>query len=153
VTQEKLERTQKGYKMDGNGLNGDWLKRPPKQEVQKMAARITAERVLWGALLVGVTAISTHALFSKPTPVLAQTNTHSLPDKSLITHTQVLGDGTQQLCVLDPRRQVVAVYHIDAAKGGIALRSVRNIYWDLRINHFNGTTPLPEEIRSLIDQE
>ena len=100
-----------------------------------------------------VTAILTHAIFNEPSAVLAQPQGRELSHEALITHTQVLGDGTQQLCVLDPRQRVVAVYHIDAAKGAIALQSVRNIYWDLRINHFNGTTPLPEEIRSLIEQE
>ena len=134
------------------GTNMDRPGRPSGREVQKMAGRITA-RLLCGLMLVGVTAISTHALFSKPTPVLAQPQNNELSRDALITHTQVLGDGTQQLCVLDPRQRVVAVYHIDAAKGGIALRSVRSIYWDLRINHFNGTTPLPEEIRSLIEHE
>lgn len=134
------------------GTNMDRPGRPSEQEVQRMTKRITA-RLLCGLMLVGVTAVSTHALFSKPTAAVAQPQNHESSRDSLITHTQVLGNGTQQLCVLDPQQRVVAVYHIDAAKGGIALRSVRSIYWDLRINHFNGTTPLPEEIRSLIEHE
>ena len=134
------------------GTNMNRPGRPSGREVQRMTSTITT-RLLCGLMLVGVTAVSTHALFSKPTLALAEPQKHELSRDALITHTQVLGDGTQQLCVLDPRQRVVAVYHIDAAKGGIALRSVRSIYWDLRINHFNGTTPLPEEIRSLIEHE
>ena len=103
--------------------------------------------------MVGITAVLTHLLSSEPTNVFAQPQTYEPSREGLITHTQTLPDGTQQLCVLDPRQRVVAVYHIDVDKGGISLQSVRNIYWDLRINHFNGTTPLPEEIRSLIEQE
>ena len=103
--------------------------------------------------MVGLTAVLTHLLSSEPTRVFAQPQTYEPSREGLITHTQTLPDGTQQLCVLDPRQRVVAVYHIDVDKGGIALQSVRNIYWALRINHFNGTTPLPEEIRSLIEQE
>ncbi len=134
------------------GTNMDRPGRPSGREVQRMNRGITAP-LLCGLMLVGVTAVSTHALLSKPTPALAQPQNHELSRDALITHTQVLGDGTQQLCVLDPRQRVVAVYHIDAAKGGIALRSVRSIYWDLRINHFNGRTTVPEEIRSLIEHE
>ncbi len=132
--------------------NGNRLSHSSKREVQNTVGRIPV-KILACTLLVMVTAILTHAIFNEPSAVLAQPQGRELSHEALITHTQVLGDGTQQLCVLDPRQRVVAVYHIDAAKGAIALQSVRNIYWDLRINHFNGTTPLPEEIRSLIEQE
>lgn len=115
--------------------------------------RTRSAQLICGLLLVGVTAVLTHLFSSEPAYVFAQAQNHDVPREALMTHAQILPDGTQQLCVLDPRQRVVAVYHIDADKGGIALQSVRNIYWDLRINHFNGTTPLPEEIRSLIEQE
>ena len=115
--------------------------------------RTKSAELIFCLLLVGITVVLTHLFSSEPAPVFAQSQNHDFPREALITHTQILPDGTQQLCVLDPRQRVVAVYHIDAEKGGIALQSVRNIYWDLRINHFNGTTPLPEEIRSLIEQE
>ena len=121
---------------------------PRRRKVHKLA-----RKMIWGAVLAAAVTFSVQSLLSEPTSVLAQANGHSAVDDSLVTHAHVLADGTQQLCVLDPRQQVVAIYHIDPAKGGITLRSVRNIYWDLRINHFNGTTPLPEEIRSLIEQE
>ena len=110
-------------------------------------------QLFFGLVIVGITAALTHLFSNEPATVFAQPQNHEAPRDGLITHMQALPDGAQQLCVLDPRQRVVAVYHIDAEKGGIALQSVRNIYWDLRINHFNGTTPLPEEIRSLIEQE
>ena len=69
----------------------------------------------------------------------------------LITQMTPLADNRQQLVVIDPELHAMAVYHIDAA-GEVLLKSVRNFHWDLQMEHFNGTKPLPQEIRSLIDQ-
>ncbi len=70
----------------------------------------------------------------------------------LIVATMALSDNkAQMLTVVDPRQRVMCVYHIDAATGKIALKSVRNIQWDLRINDLNNEKPLPEEIRSLLE--
>ena len=46
----------------------------------------------------------------------------------------------------------MAVYHIDTTTGEIVLKSVRNIHYDLKMIEFNGTSPLPREIRSLLEQ-
>ena len=110
-------------------------------------------QTLWGATVAVVALIAGQNLTSRTQSAHAELQERSAPSEALVAHTQVLADGTQQLCVLDPRQRVMAVYHVEPDNGGISLRSVRNIYWDLRINHFNGTTPLPEEIRSLIEQE
>jgi hypothetical protein len=53
---------------------------------------------------------------------------------------------------VDPRRQVMAVYHIDRNTGAINLRSVRNVQWDLVMEDFNSGSPTPREIRSIADQ-
>jgi len=58
----------------------------------------------------------------------------------------------QQVTVIDPRREVISVYHVDLANGVIALRSVRNIHWDLQMSDYNGQRPLPREIRALSEQ-
>ena len=149
---EKLEWKQKGDKMHSVVEN---IGRPDRRPelIDRAVIRKRSAQLLCGLAMVGITAVLTHLLSSEPTRVFAQPQTYEPSREGLITHTQTLPDGTQQLCVLDPRQRVVAVYHIDVEKGGISLQSVRNIYWDLRINHFNGTTPLPEEIRSLIEQE
>ena len=62
------------------------------------------------------------------------------------------GNGKELLTVIDPSTRVVAVYHIDGHSGEIALRSVRNLTWDLQMLEFNGLNPLPQEIRSLLEQ-
>jgi hypothetical protein len=60
-------------------------------------------------------------------------------------------DKGQLLTLIDPRLQVVCVYHIDQT-GKIALRSVRRIQWDLQMTYFNNEGPLPQEIQSLLEQ-
>jgi hypothetical protein len=47
----------------------------------------------------------------------------------------------------------LGVYHIDLASGEIVLKSVRSIHWDLQLGVFNGTSPLPREVQSLLDQK
>jgi hypothetical protein len=58
----------------------------------------------------------------------------------------------QQVTVIDPETRVLGVYHIDMASGEVALKSVRSLHWDLQMEQFNGTSPLPREVRSLIEQ-
>ncbi len=70
----------------------------------------------------------------------------------LIVVPMTLGDKGQMLTVVDPRQRVLSVYHIDAATGKIALKSVRKIQWDLQIDEFNNDKPLPQEIRSSLEQ-
>lgn len=62
-------------------------------------------------------------------------------------------DGRQQIVVLDPRTQVLAVYHIDKTTGGIALKSVRTIRFDLLMEEFGSSKPKPGDIRSLIEEQ
>lgn len=62
------------------------------------------------------------------------------------------GDGRQQITVVDPRGRSMAVYHVDRVTGGLSLKSVRNLTWDLQIEDFNSTSPTPREIRALTEQ-
>jgi hypothetical protein len=57
----------------------------------------------------------------------------------------------QQITVIDPIKRVICVYHLDLPSGGITLKSVRNIAGDLQIDDFNGTSPLPREVRSQLE--
>ena len=69
----------------------------------------------------------------------------------MITVSTPLGDQRQQLTVIDTRQRVMCVYQIDNVSGEIALRSVRNIHWDLQLSEFNSASPLPREVRSMIE--
>jgi hypothetical protein len=63
------------------------------------------------------------------------------------------GEQRQQVTVIDPDTRVVGVYHIDLASGEVSLKSVRNIHWDLQMIEFNGTNPLPREVRAILEQQ
>lgn len=63
-----------------------------------------------------------------------------------------LGEKTQVLTVIDPKRQALGVYHVELATGKIALRAVRNLQWDLQVAYLNNENPLPQEIRALLEQ-
>jgi hypothetical protein len=70
----------------------------------------------------------------------------------LIALATAAGETRQQITVIDPQMHVLSVYHIDLASGEVSLKSVRNIHWDLQMSEFNGTNPLPKEIRSTLEQ-
>lgn len=58
----------------------------------------------------------------------------------------------QLYTVFDPQMRAISVYHVDGTTGKIVLRSVRNIHWDLQLTSLNNESPLPQEIRSLLQQ-
>ncbi|MEX0820030.1 MAG: hypothetical protein WD070_10580 [Pirellulaceae bacterium] len=61
-------------------------------------------------------------------------------------------EGRQQIVVIDSKSRVMSVYHIDHTTGVISLKSVRNIRADLLMDEFNTDSPLPKEIRAILDQ-
>ncbi|MEM7475189.1 MAG: hypothetical protein AAF483_09375 [Planctomycetota bacterium] len=61
----------------------------------------------------------------------------------------LLPTGTQQIVVVDTSQRAMAVYHVDPADGKIQLKSVRQLDWDLKMEHFNGQAPLPSELREV----
>lgn len=65
-----------------------------------------------------------------------------------------LADGRQQVTIVDTKTRVMAVYHVDKVNGGLALRSVRNVHWDLLMEEYNTSTgtPSPRDIRALAEQ-
>ena len=62
-------------------------------------------------------------------------------------------NGPSQVTLIDAKARTMCVYHVGLADGKITLRSVRNIHWDLEMLEFNGTKPLPQEIRALLEQK
>ncbi|GAB6165736.1 hypothetical protein JCM19992_17360 [Thermostilla marina] len=58
------------------------------------------------------------------------------------------GPHAQQITVIHPQREVMAVYHVDTTTGQIALRSVRSLRWDLLMTEFNAVNPTPRELES-----
>jgi hypothetical protein len=74
----------------------------------------------------------------------------TLANADMLAVSANVGDKYQQLTIIDPKRHVMSVYHIEFATGRIALRSVRAFNFDLQMKQFNGKDPLPEEIESLL---
>ena len=57
-----------------------------------------------------------------------------------------------QLTLVETSKRTLCVYHIDSKTGEITLKSVRSYGWDLELEHFNGTEPLPGQIRSMLNR-
>jgi hypothetical protein len=76
----------------------------------------------------------------------------SVPGDQLIALSLDLGNSGQQVTLIDTSRQVMGVYHIDRTSGEISLKCVRNTHWDLLMDEFNGVSPSPREIRSLLQR-
>lgn len=74
------------------------------------------------------------------------------PQGELIALNSDVEEGRQQIVVIDPKSRVMSVYHIEHATGVISLKSVRNIQADLLMDEFNTDSPLPKEIRAILDQ-
>jgi hypothetical protein len=74
------------------------------------------------------------------------------PQGDLIALNSDVEEGRQQIVVIDSKSRVMSVYHIEHATGVISLKSVRNIHADLLMDEFNTDSPLPKEIRAILDQ-
>ena len=84
-------------------------------------------------------------------PAYANRNLRAGGESELITLDAPLDENRQQLTIIDPKSRVVAIYHVRRDSGEIALKSVRNFHWDLQMLEFNGVSPLPREIRALLE--
>jgi hypothetical protein len=109
-------------------------------------------RTAIGVVMIAGVVMLARGAFPTPEPVFASHAPFQLADQSLIALSSSLEDGRQQLTVVDPKLRAVAVYHINPASGALTLRSVRNIHWDLQMSQFNGVSPLPQQIRSMLEQ-
>jgi hypothetical protein len=72
------------------------------------------------------------------------------PQSGLIALSTTVDNRYQQVTVVDPGLRAISVYHVELASGEIELRCVRDIRWDLQMEHYNGKGLLPPEIRSML---
>lgn len=70
----------------------------------------------------------------------------------LLAFSATLAEDRQQITLIDPATRVMSVYHVEPKSGEIVLKAVRNVTWDMEMTVFNGTSPLPQEIRSQLQQ-
>jgi len=70
--------------------------------------------------------------------------------KGLFVSTSPIDSGRQMLLVIDPERQVLAVYHIETVSGEVSLRSTRALGYDLQLEDFNAEDPKPAAIKKML---
>ena len=111
--------------------------------------RIVVLGILLGSGLVIAACFQRDAAFAQPG---SAEFAKQLASDHMIDLSMELGEGNQQMTFVDPKSHVMAVYHIKRNSGEIVLKSVRNFHWDLQMDEFNGESPSPREIRSLLQQ-
>lgn len=113
------------------------------------------KQAMLGMLAVVALAAAALSTFGRNDQAMAQQHGAALPAGSgddLIVVSMASGEKGQVLSIVDPRQRTLCVYRIDPVTGKIALKSARNLNWDLRISHYNNDPPLPQEIQSLLEQ-
>lgn len=99
--------------------------------------------------LVGVTALAPMEwLFGQTGPRAAD----RAPANDLTVVHGTATNGTQQIIVIDGTSRVMGSYAIDPQTGSIALRSVRNIAYDLILEEFNAAPPAPGDVKALLEK-
>ena len=58
----------------------------------------------------------------------------------------------QQIVIVDRQSRVMSVYHVERDSGKISLKSVRNMTWDMQMLQWNSQSPLPQEVRTMLQQ-
>src|ERR1044071_2592304 len=107
--------------------------------------------VIGGFVLASLIAVVGAAVSWPDVGFAQRVATASVGGGNLITIPTPAGDKYQQITVIDPELRSMSVYHIELSTGEITLKSVRKIYWDLQIDDFNATNPLPREVRSILE--
>jgi hypothetical protein len=108
------------------------------------------QRSLIGVLLGTLLVVALTAVPGSSEPNAAgQGPVASFSSAPLIANVASTDGGPQIVTVIDPTQRVLAVYHVDKTSGEIALKSVRNLTWDLQLLDFNSQKPLPKDIRDM----
>ena len=109
----------------------------------------------WGFLVVFAAVVGGWFASSRGTVSAQQAPAYGLTGSGasgLITHFDNSQAKSPLLTIVDPQTRVMAVYRIDPTTGEITLRGVRNFQFDLQMDEFNGVSPTPREIRSLLQR-
>jgi hypothetical protein len=107
---------------------------------------------LIGAVLIAGLVIVATAGRSASEPGYGPLADSSRQSGELITHVTAADGLPQVVTVIDSRQRVVAVYHVDQSTGQITFKSSRNITWDLQMIEHNSGDPLPQDVRSALQQ-
>jgi hypothetical protein len=114
------------------------------------------KRTVLGALLGAGLAVVAVGVLDQRGEVFAQRlmpPPAAAADGQLIALSFPLGEKGQLITVIDPRQRAMGIYHVELPSGKIALRSVRDLRWDLQMTYYNNEPPFPLEIRSMLEQK
>lgn len=113
-------------------------------------------QVTMGIVVVFVLSLSLVGWTSPPAEVQAQQVPPAVKPlmlaDGLIALSSDTADGFQQVAVIDSKTRVMSVYHIEHKTGTIQLTSVRSLSADLEIDAFNTSSPLPKEVRAMLNK-
>lgn len=108
---------------------------------------------VWGSLLVASLFVAGYVAAVVLAPAYGQAPAGYPPAASSMIALRCDGpEGAEMLTLIDTHTRVLSVYHVDRASGKVSLKSVRNVYWDLQMEEFNGLSPTPRDIQSLLRQ-
>lgn len=105
-------------------------------------------RSLFGAVLGVGLVIAVAVGRGTSAPAYAEMDSPSRSGNELMAQVSATEGQALTVTVVDPKQRVLAVYHVDRSSGAIALKSVRNLTYDLQMVEFNSGNPLPQDIRN-----
>jgi hypothetical protein len=112
------------------------------------------KQAILGALVVGLVVMALCTVGRNDQAMAQQQRGAAVPPGvggDLIVVPMTTGDKSQLLSIVDPRQRMLCVYRVDPTTGKIALKSARNLTWDLQMTYLNNEAPLPQEIQSLLE--
>jgi hypothetical protein len=99
-----------------------------------------------------VTGGNSSPMMGSPSSVMPSAG--AVTGSDLIVVPSAVTDKYQVLTVIDPKQKVMCIYSVDLATGEIALRSARDMHWDLQIRELNNSKgwPTTHEVESRLQQ-
>ena len=109
--------------------------------------RSTVWNAVAGTLLLGC--LSLVSLRDMTDNQSQKTNTFVSQDGIIALHLEG-SEASDAVALLDTKLRVMSIYHVERQSGEVHLKSVRNVTWDLQLDEYNGVSPSPKEIKSLV---
>ena len=112
-----------------------------------MTMRNTVWNTVAGSILIGCLSFASWA---------GQSDDQSKKPDTFVSQDGLIAlhlDGSESsdaVALIDTKTRVMSVYHVERQSGEVHLKSVRNVTWDLQLDEYNGVSPSPKEVKSLV---
>ena len=87
----------------------------------------------WRRFACGIGLVAAATWCSADPPYVTGNQGVAATGAPLVTHVIAQENRPHTIVAVDPQNRSLAVYHIDLVTGKLALKSVRNVTWDLQI--------------------